>query len=137
MAVEALIELLLAKVSLQLIPFRRLAGRLGAALPAGEGVVRLAAEPVSAEAAGLAADVRWAVIGMAHYAPFKAVCLPQALAAKSMLRRRGVASLLHLGVARDPDQAAKLEAHAWLQAAGVKVTGYPIAHRFTEVASFL
>jgi hypothetical protein len=29
------------------------------------------------------------------------------------------------------------EAHAWLDAAGTKVTGYPVAPGFTEIACFL
>jgi hypothetical protein len=27
--------------------------------------------------------------------------------------------------------------HAWLDAAGVEVTGYPVAHDFTEIACFV
>ncbi len=41
-----------------------------------------------------------------------APCLPTALVAQSMLRRRGVASRLCLGVRRD---ASALAAHAWLE----------------------
>jgi hypothetical protein len=38
---------------------------------------------------------------------------------------------MHVGVAR-PD-AATFEAHAWLEAAGVKVTGYPVAPHLHEI----
>ena len=71
----------------------------------------------------------------ARYLPFKAVCLPQAMAARVMLKRRGVASVMHFGAARGQDKP--LDAHAWLDAAGVEVTGYPVAINFTEIARFV
>jgi hypothetical protein len=71
----------------------------------------------------------------ALYVPFKAVCLPQAMAARIMLGRRGVASALHFGAAKG--ETKPLDAHAWLDAAGVKVTGYPVALRFAEIACFV
>ncbi len=48
----------------------------------------------------------------AHYVPWRAKCFEQAIASKIMLRRRGYASLLHLGVKRENDH---LIAHAWLE----------------------
>src|SRR2546423_1780428 len=42
----------------------------------------------------------------------RALCLPRALAAQAMLRRRGVASRLCLGTARD---GGTLAAHAWIE----------------------
>ncbi len=71
----------------------------------------------------------------ARYLPFKAVCLPQAMAAQAMLRRRGVTSVMHFGAARGEEKP--LDAHAWLDAAGVEVTGYPVAERFAEIACFV
>ena len=71
----------------------------------------------------------------ARYVPFKAVCLPQAMAARVMLKRRGVSSVLHFGAARGQDKP--LDAHAWLDAAGVDVTGYPVAQNFAEIACFV
>ena len=70
-----------------------------------------------------------------RYVPFKAVCLPQAMAARIMLGRRGVASVLHFGAAKGKDRP--IDAHAWLDAAGVEVTGYPVAAQFAEVACFV
>jgi hypothetical protein len=42
-----------------------------------------------------------------------------------LLRRRGVAASLYLGAGRDA--ADGMEAHAWVDAAGIGVTGYPVA----------
>jgi hypothetical protein len=52
-----------------------------------------------------------------------------------MLRRRGVASVLHFGAAKGQDRP--IDAHAWLDAAGVEVTGYPVAAQFAEIACFV
>ncbi len=82
-----------------------------------------------------ALDVGWAVTRAAAYLPLPARCLAQALAARAMLRRRGIASLMRVGVAR-PDSVS-LEAHAWLEAAGVEVTGYPVPPRLREIGYLL
>jgi hypothetical protein len=42
---------------------------------------------------------------------------------------------MHFGAARGAD--TPLDAHAWLDAAGVEVTGYPLAGNFTEIACFV
>jgi Transglutaminase-like superfamily len=132
---EAALWLFLARVALMFVPFARIAGHLGhfgppAAVPAH--TLRAAASLSEVE---LATEISWAVTRAARYLPFKAVCLPQAIAAKAMLRRRRIDSVLHLGVAKDSQ--AHLQAHAWLDAAGVEVTGYPIRGEFIEIASFV
>ena len=81
------------------------------------------------------AEIGWAVTRAARYVPFRAVCLPQAMAARVMLRRRGVASVMHFGAAKG--EAKPFDAHAWLDAAGVEVTGYPLANGFAEIACFV
>ena len=63
------------------------------------------------------------------------VFLPQAMAARVMLKRRGVASVMHFGAAKGTDKP--LDTHAWLDAAGVDVTGYPVAENFSEIACFV
>jgi hypothetical protein len=65
--------------------------------------------------------VRAAVTMAARNVPWNAVCLPQAIAAKMMLARRGCASSLHLGA--DFDGHGKLTAHAWLVARDTVVLG--------------
>ena len=65
--------------------------------------------------------VRQAVTVAARNVPWNAVCLPQALAAKAMLARRGYGSTFYLGATIDRD--GKLIAHAWLVADGEVVVG--------------
>jgi hypothetical protein len=62
-----------------------------------------------------------AVTRAARNVPWNAVCLPQALAAKAMLARRGCGSAFHLGAKLDPD--GQISAHAWLIAGGRIVVG--------------
>jgi hypothetical protein len=77
--------------------------------------------------------ITWAVEQMASNPWINALCLPRALATHAMLRRRGIASRLCLGVARQ-DQA--LVAHAWVEIGD----GGPVVDRevgrFTPLARF-
>jgi hypothetical protein len=132
---EAVACLLAARLALYFIPFPRLARRLGAFVPPSDPRVIQAGAWTAPARAQLAEDIGWAVTRAARYVPFKAVCLPQAMAARVMLKRRGVKSVMHFGAAKGTDKP--LDAHAWLDAAGVEVTGYPVAHGFTEIACFV
>jgi hypothetical protein len=88
----------------------------------------------------VAEEVGWAVTRAARHVPFNAVCLPQAMAARIMLKRRGVDSVLHFGARIGQDKIGRdkpIDAHAWLDAAGVEVTGYPVANTFAEIACFV
>jgi hypothetical protein len=133
--IEAAVWLLLARLALLAIPFPTLARRLGAFVPPTDARVTLAGRDASTRDAQLAVEIGWATVRAARHVPFRAVCLPQAMAARIMLRRRGVASVLHFGAARGTDRP--IDAHAWLDAAGVEVTGYPVAGQFAEIACFV
>lgn len=132
---EAAGWLLLARLALVFVPFPVIARRLGAFVPPTDPRVAAAAAAADAADAALAREISWAVTRGAAHVPFKAVCLPQAMAARIMLRRRGIASVMHFGAAIGRDKP--LDAHAWLDAAGVKVTGYPVAREFAEIACFV
>jgi|ERR1043166_9582997 len=56
----------------------------------------------------------WAVTAAARRLPGGATCLPQALACNAMLRRRGYATRLHIGVA-GRQGIAPSAAHAWVE----------------------
>jgi hypothetical protein len=132
--VEAVAYLFAARLALIFIPFPRLARRLGTFVPPTDPRAAQAATPVAPEQAQLAEDIGWAVTRSARYLPFKAVCLPQAMAARIMLKRRGIESIMHFGAAKGLD---KLDAHAWLDAAGVEITGYPVSEKFAEIGCFV
>ncbi len=132
---EAAVWLLIARAALLLAPFPMIARRLGVFVAPADPRVAKVAAPSTPEQAQTAKQVSWAVTRAAAHVPFKAVCLPQAMAARIMLTRRGVASAMHFGAAKGKDKP--LDAHAWLDAAGVKVTGYPVASNFAEIACFV
>ncbi len=130
---EAGAWLLAARAALVLFPFRSVAARLG--MPRSpQDPNSLRSSPLSPAQQHKVQEIAWAVARAARHVPFRAVCLPQAIAAKAMLRRRGIDSVLHFGVAKRGDQS--LDAHAWLDAAGIGVTGFPVGAEFTEVARF-
>jgi len=76
------------------------------------------------------------VQAVARHLPWRFVCLPQAIAAQRMLRRRGVASTLYLGVAPDREKPDAIAAHAWLRAGDKIVTGERESRHQRQVASF-
>ncbi|MFO0931254.1 MAG: lasso peptide biosynthesis B2 protein [Planctomycetota bacterium] len=64
-------------------------------------------------------------------------CLPRALALLREGRARGTAATLVLGVARTPDPARPVVAHAWLEAGGAPfLEGADPAKAYVEVARF-
>ena len=125
--IEALAWLCWVKLLLLLVPFRWLAPRLGT--PQSES-------PPAITPAGrdLALRVSWAVQSVAAHVPLGFVCLPQAIAAKWMLRRRRLSSTLYLGVAR-PDEL-KFTAHAWLRAGDKILTGRAESLTHSTIATF-
>lgn len=130
--VEAMFWLAFARGALVVVPFRHLASRFGTVHKPGDAAPAVLQ---SSDQSAIAQEVGWAVTRAARYVPFRAVCLPQAIAAKAMLDRRGVASVMHFGVAKTP--GGPIDAHAWLNAGPVEVTGFPVAQSFVEMAYFL
>jgi len=120
--VEALGWLLVAKAALAWIPVAKVIGwkqrELREERPADADSLRM---------------VRHAVLVVARYSPVKFVCFPQCLAAGEMLRRRGIASRLHYGVARAGD---KLVTHTWLEAGGEIVIGGEVAAEYSTLAVY-
>lgn len=118
-AVEAALFLALARCLVAYVPFRLWRHRL-ATIPQERLPV-----PV------LAWRVAWTVGKIAAAVPFAAVCLPQAMAAQWMLRRRGVASQLVIGTRAETasqapakrNAASRRAYHAWLQVGGQCVIG--------------
>ena len=104
LVVEAVAWLWLSRLALIFIPFPRLASRLGAFVAPNDARALQAKTKGSQEQIELAEEIGWAVTRSARYVPFKAVCLPQAMAARIMLKRRGVTSVLHFGAGRGQDK---------------------------------
>lgn len=124
---EAAWQLLRARQRILLGHLRR--RRPGLGTPAAAGPL-----PLTAEQEATVRQVRWAVGIAARHVPWNAVCLPQAMAAKTMLARRGIASVLFLGLRRGRE--ARVQAHAWLCSGRLYVTGYEPPMDFTCIARF-
>ena len=118
---EAAITLVFARLAVRYLPSARLFN--WADRPA-KRVSRFAVDDVN--------WVAWAIEHSATLPGMNAMCLPRALAAHAMLRRRGIASKLCLGVARNGDEIA---AHAWIEV-GERTIGGGDAGRFTQLAAF-
>lgn len=119
---EAMLLLGLARIIVITIPFRYMAPLLSRAPDNG----------VCDE--DLLLRVRKAVTTAARNVPWNAVCLPQAMAAKAMLARRGCGSAFHLGAGTNTQ--GKLIAHAWLVAGGKIVVGASGMAGTTPLARF-
>lgn len=65
--------------------------------------------------------------------PWKTRCLIEAIAAKQMLRRRGLSASIYLGTMHREE---KLQAHAWCICHGIVLTGRQGMMKFKVVARF-
>lgn len=122
--VEAGLLLTFAAAAIGFLPFTRVAG-----LASGRGT------PLAGLGdAETIRELRWAVEAVARRLPFRAKCFERGLAAQWMLRRRGVASNLFYGIARNAD--GELSAHVWVRTGTIDVIGCENSRDFAEVAKF-
>ena len=126
LATEALLLLAVFRLSLAVVPVRRI---LRAITP---GPVQ-PAQDISPDAATLATAirVRWAIEAVTRNSPAEFVCFPQTLAGYVMLRRRGVPSTMVYGVARSPQ--GELLAHTWLMVGDRTVVGGEGSQAFSPI----
>ena len=121
MFVRAVWWLLVARLMLMLIPFRRLSRRLASSRPMNSRKP----DPDFVRRVGVA------VARAANNVPWRSDCFPQTVAARTLLRRRGYRSTIHFGVEREGED--ELNAHAWLTCGNMTVTGGSGLERFTEL----
>jgi hypothetical protein len=117
-----------ARAALLSLPFRRLSRYLGAQLNPEREVYLTGPAPAAAR------EIGWAVEVMSRHTPWESACLAQSVAGKFMLRRRGLGSLLALGLRKD--EAGKLTAHAWLRSGGQILIGGAGHETFTVLSTF-
>jgi hypothetical protein len=125
--VEAGFWLGVARLALLTLPFRWI--KRGWGEPQA-----LSAEKFQGTPPELLERVSWAVATASRHLPWDCLCLAQAMAAKAMLKRRGVSSTLYLGVAKDG--AAQPQGHAWLTCGEQVLTGQQGMGEFTVIATF-
>jgi hypothetical protein len=127
--IEAFLLLGVARLSLLVLPFKWLAATLG------RHKSETSAE-MNPSDIGCARMIGQAVCAAANYTPWKSVCLPQAVAAQWMLKRRHISGTLYLGVAKNEAKPMKLAAHAWLRCGNLILTGREGHRKFTVVSTF-
>ena len=123
---EAVVQVTRSSLELRLVPATRTVALLGSV---GSDNPEESVEQAQLREAAL---VGRAVAAAGRRLPWHPTCLRQALAAQRMLRRRGVASRLHLGVT----SAAVAEAHAWVTVQGEPIVGRAGLDRFVPLAAF-
>lgn len=116
LGLEAAASLSAASLALRVVSRRRVTRLLGTPTPPS-------VEPVGAPGRR-ARHVAWAVTRVADWLPWQPTCLPQAIATRWMLRRRGIPSDGHLGIVSTNPFAA----HAWVSVAGAVVQGGPVGN---------
>jgi hypothetical protein len=126
---EAFVLLGIARLAVLALPFKWLAISLGRHKNEADA-------QISAADLNIARKVGQAVCSAANHTPWESVCLPQAVAAQWMLKRRHIAGTLYLGVAKDETKPEKLAAHAWLRCGTFILTGAAGHRQFTVVATF-
>ena len=126
---EAFLLLGVARLGVLILPFRLLAKTLGQHMTEADA----STQPADLQ---LARMIGGAVRSSANYTPWESVCLPQAVAAKWMLKRHGIPGTLYLGVMKDETKAEKLTAHAWVRCGHVILTGAKGHRQYTVVSTF-
>ncbi|HXA97940.1 MAG TPA: lasso peptide biosynthesis B2 protein [Candidatus Dormibacteraeota bacterium] len=76
--------------------------------------------------------IAWAVTRASHAVP-AATCLPQALAARVLLERRGHPARVRVGISRT--EGDRLLAHAWVESEGRIVLGGADLARYTRLSA--
>lgn len=117
---EAVVCLAWARFLVKIVPFRWWRSTLG---PLGRSPETLEGQTVPQHAVKTAVSVGRIVTRIADRMPFEAVCLPQAMAGRWMLRRRGIATQVMIGCRRGRQGEEPLLQHAWLLAGDRIVTG--------------
>lgn len=126
---QAVLALALARLALSVMPFRWIAGWLGAMQEPATGT-----DQATSEQAERAGEVRWVIAAVADRLPFECKCLSRALAARALCRWRGLPSTLHLGAAAG--QLGEAETHAWIDSRGLPISGYPLPVGMVEIGCF-
>jgi hypothetical protein len=120
MLLHATLWLAMARITLVVLPFRKLA----AVLSRGQYAEENAPDPELLQRIG------YAVGAAAGNVPWRSDCFPQSIAGSMLLKHHGYGSTIHLGVKRVGD--GELEGHAWLTCGDVVVTGGEGLDRFVE-----
>ncbi len=77
-----------------------------------------------------------AIARACRYSFWRTQCFEQALAAKIMLRRRGIHSTIYFGVKHVDNGNKTIAAHAWIESEGITLTGAMGKDSFSIISSY-
>ena len=115
--IEIVLGLAFARLLIKLVPFRLWRRTLGPI----DGSGPQTPPQLSAKQIKQAGDIGRIIKRLARKQKFEAVCFPQAIAGRWVLKRRGIPSQIVLGSRRDDTKDIAL--HAWLKVGDIVVTG--------------
>ena len=118
----------IVRLAIMLLPFRWLAPALGKHMQESPMIEY---NLLKYEVARLIGQV---IEKVSRYTPWESKCLVQAIVGKIMLRKRGIANTLYLGVGKN--ERKSLVAHAWLRCGDKMLTGGQGYRWFTIVSKF-
>ncbi|HEY3284580.1 MAG TPA: lasso peptide biosynthesis B2 protein [Armatimonadota bacterium] len=124
---EAVAALAWARLRVRGQPFRKVAARLG---QQGTETPCCVAPLQAADALRIGSAVR----AVADHLPWECLCLVQAVAVMTMLRRRRISGTLYLGVGLDTKSS--VAAHAWVRCGDHVVVGGGNLDRFRVVERY-
>lgn len=124
---EAWVLLAFARSMLVFRPFKKIAPLLG------KEMYEVPADSPGSQSARQK-RINVAILRAGRFSPWRTKCFEQAIAAKIMLKRRGMKSTVFFGVFKSASN--ELMAHAWLKSNGVVVTGGPKVDQYTVVSWF-
>lgn len=121
----------LSKLLIRVVAFRRMAPRFGHHV-GGHSLLPLLDSSQEHRAYRIGCVVQIA----SRYTPWDSNCFPQAVTARILLGLYRIPYAFFFGLMRDPG-ASEIQAHAWVAAGRVRVTGGISFGRFTVVACFV
>lgn len=108
----------LAKTAIHLLGYRRLAFYYGHAHR-----MRISSTVLTLKQQQQAQAIRRAIAWASAYTPWRSNCLTQAIVAKFWCQRYQLPYMLFIGLAKNSQQPLGKEAHAWLTAGPLAITG--------------
>jgi hypothetical protein len=121
----------IARLAVLMVPFRRLSAVLGKGAGSAPWI------PILSDAQRLRAlHIGRTVRTMARFTPWDSNCFAQAITARLFLGLYGLPYALYFGLMRDAASKG-MNAHAWIVAGPVRVTGGQSFEKYTVVAMYV
>jgi hypothetical protein len=136
--VEATVELFVARLRLLPLPgsdWQKALGCRSELVPSDRPRAGPGPDARTGQLDDLSRDVGWAIRTAAARVPWRSVCLPQAIAAQRMLRRRSIGARAVVGARRSVSDKP-IDLHVWVVVGGRVVVGGAGHATFAPVVAY-